>query len=522
MKESSWFTTIWRSSRKTTILDTEKPVIGIMSFEASRLMTKVANLWQVLSDKQMSRLQEELTNSLGTRKLVSDNHEYLMELALVEIIDNIKCVARGVARLGRKCTDPIYYNLDHIFDNPIESGVIWSGWSYKLKKMEKRVKKMRRFAAVTLQLCEELEVLSELENNLKRMQDNNADQMKLNEFEKKVMWQREEVNGLREMSAWERSYDYIVRLLLRSLFTIVERVKGVFGISTQIGSPGASDFPDDRCFVRSNSVSAFSVYPSNNLIQRSVSNLGDKPRKNLRIHHPPRAFCGTQAPLKPRGLAQIGSIRRCMTSDLDSPKVNGTVETFYSNKRLFRDQNGQKGQKPTLGDAALALHYANVIVFIERLALSPHFISSESREDLYHMLTTSIKNSLREKLHFSSNNNNLTVYSRDLASEWSSSMQKTLDWLAPLAHNMIKWHSERNFEKQNMGSGGNVLLVNTLHYADQVKSEDAITDLVLGLHYISRFGREVNDKAFMESACGRDSDEYFLHNHKLASITLYN
>ncbi|KAM0005988.1 hypothetical protein Hdeb2414_s0008g00286191 [Helianthus debilis subsp. tardiflorus] len=74
-------------------------------------------------------------------------------------------------------------------------------------------------------------------------------------------------------------------------------------------------------------------------------------------------------------------------------------------------------------------------------------------------------------------------------------MHITLEWLVQLAQNMIKWHSERNFEKQMMGSRGNVLLVNTLHYADQEKSEDAITDLVLGLHYVSRFGREINSKA---------------------------
>ncbi|MFS7990301.1 hypothetical protein Hanom_Chr11g01057171 [Helianthus anomalus] len=52
--------------------------------------------------------------------------------------------------------------------------------------MEKRVKKMKIFDADTLQLCEELKVLSELENGLKRLQYNNSNQMKLNEFEKKV------------------------------------------------------------------------------------------------------------------------------------------------------------------------------------------------------------------------------------------------------------------------------------------------------------------------------------------------
>ncbi|XP_076947563.1 protein PSK SIMULATOR 1-like [Bidens hawaiensis] len=500
LKESSWFTSIWKHSRKTAPLDPEKPVIGIMSFEVSRLMTKLANLWHVLSDKQMSRLQEELANSLGIRNLVSDNQDYLMQLALMEIVDNIKCVSKGVSRLGKKCTNLVYHNLDQVFDNIIEIDVNWIGWEYKFKKMDKRVKKMKRFAAVTLQLCEELEVLSELESGLKRLQDNNnSSQIKINEFEKKVMWQHEEVNGLREMSTWVRSYDHIVRLLLRSLFTIVERVKGVFVISP----------PDVPCLVRRNSVSALSDFPSKNSIRRWMSNLGYKQRKNVQPH-PPSVFCGAHTSSTTRSLTQFGLLKKCMTSDLDSPKVNATFQTPVNIilKGWSNGQHGQTSKKPTLGDAALALHYENVIIFIERLAISPHFINLESREDLYHMLTTNIKNSLKEKLNLESKND----FSRDIASEWSSSMQKTLDWLVPLAQNMIKWHSERNFEKQTMGSGS-VLLVNTLHYADQEKSEDAITNLVLGLHYVSRFGREINSKAFMGSSCDSNCDDYLFHDH---------
>lgn len=495
MKESSWFTTIWKPSRKPAILEPEKPVIGIMSFEVSRFMTKIANLWQFLTDKQMSQLQDQLSNSLGTQKLVSDDHNYLMKLALFEIIDNIKSVGQSVARLGKKSTDPIYHNLDHIFDNIFAIDVCWCGWEYRLKKMEKRVKKMKRFAAVTSQLYEELEVLYELENGLKRVQENNnnnTNQMKVQEFEKKVTWQREEVAGLSEMSVWVRPYDYIVRLLVRSLFTIVIRVKGVFGIwqrsLADIGSCEVSEVPNYSCFAQSNSISTLvSVYPSESSIKRSVSNLGYKA-------------------VKSRNMAHIRSFKRCMKSEV----IQTSNVLFDSKKRLSNDQ------KPTLGDAGLSLHYANVIIFIERLAISPHFIGPEAREDLYHMLTTRIKNSVKVGIKSEA----FKTYSRDLAYDWSSLMQKTLDWLAPLAHNMIKWHSERNFEKQGMGFGGSVLLVNTLHYADQVKSEDAITELVMGLHYVSKFGREINDKAFVGSSCGRECEDYSVHKCKIGSIAL--
>ncbi|KAL4560429.1 hypothetical protein LXL04_032580 [Taraxacum kok-saghyz] len=459
MKGTSWFTAIWKSSRKPTIPDPEKSTIGIMSFEVTKLMTKIANLWQILTDKQITELQDQLSNSLGTQKLVSDDQNYLVQLALNEILDNIKYVSQAVARLGKKSTDPIYHNLDHVFNNPIEIDVIRCGWEYKLKKMETRVKKMKRFAAVTSQLYEELEVLYELENDLKRMQENNnTDQMKLHEYEKKVMWQRVEVAGLREMSVWVRPYDYIIRLLVRSLFTIVGRVKGVFGITQRSSDCISRGGSESSCFARSNSISALvAVYPFERDIKRSISNLGDKAVKSRNLRH-------------------IG------------PLKTGYI-LFDPKKRLLNDK------KPTLGDTGLSLHYANLIIFIERLAISPHYISPELREDLYHMLTTRIKNSCKVKIRSEASK----VYSRDVAFEWSSLMQKTLDWLAPLAHNMINWHSERNFEKQKMGLGGNVLLVNTLHYADQVKCEDAITELVMGLHYVSRFGREINNKAFVGS-----------------------
>lgn len=45
------------------------------------------------------------------------------------------------------------------------------------------------------------------------------------------MRQRQEVKTLREMSPWVRTYDYIVRLLLRSLITVVKRIKHVFEIN---------------------------------------------------------------------------------------------------------------------------------------------------------------------------------------------------------------------------------------------------------------------------------------------------
>ncbi|XP_076924491.1 protein PSK SIMULATOR 1-like [Bidens hawaiensis] len=472
MKDSPWFPNMLHKNKG---VDPGSPMIGIFSFEASRLMSRLANLWHCLSDRQMSRLKEELRYSLGIRTLISDDHAYLINLALEEIVDTLKGVAASVSRFGKKCSDPVYHNLDRVFDNPFDIDLKWFGWEYRLKKMEKRVNKMKKFAAVMLQYYEELERLSDLESRLTKMQSNGVNQGQLHEFHQRVMWQREEVSGLRERSPYVRSFDYVVRLLVRSCFTIIERIKVVFGITTENRPLHVRDSPHGGCFVPKNSNSPLaraSVYPSEGSFKRSVSNLGHRP-----------VICGRYPSCRPHGLAQNDGFTRIKKGSF----------SFSSKQRLMI------GQQPTLGNAALALRYANIIIFIETLVMSTRVISSEARDDLYNMLTTNLKQLLRQKL-FLSKEESLLAYDERFASGRRSSVQRILDWLSPLAHNMIKWYSERNFEKQLMGSGGNVLLVQTLYYADLATSEITITELIVGLHYVSRFSQQLVDRSLMGSA----------------------
>ncbi|KAI8013921.1 hypothetical protein LOK49_LG05G00870 [Camellia lanceoleosa] len=145
----------------------------------------------------------------------------------------------------------------------------------------------------------------------------------------------------------------------------------------------------------------------------------------------------------------------------------------------------------------------------------PHLISLDARDDLYNMLPTSVKTSLRAKLKSFAKTLASSIYDAALAAEWSLALTKILEWLAPLAHNMIRWHSERNVEKQCMVPVTSILLVQTLHFANQVKTEAAIIELLMGLNYISRFGREIDGKAFMESAGRRACDGYLLQRDNI-------
>jgi hypothetical protein len=50
--------------------------------------------------------------------------------------------------------------------------------------------------------------------------------------------------------------------------------------------------------------------------------------------------------------------------------------------------------------------------------------------------------------------------------------------------------------------------VQTLYFANQEKAEAAITELLVGLNYIWRFGRGLNAQALQEDASSIMFDEY--------------
>lgn len=218
----SWLGNFWRGSRYKA-QEHEKATVGILSFEVVSLMSKVVKLWHCLSDVEILRLREEMARSVGIRKLVSEDDRYIMSLVLDEIIDNFVYVARAVVRLARRCADPVYHQIRSFFDDPMNNYIKWFGWEYKWKKME-------RFIAVTLQLTQEQEVLAELQQTVRRMKANPmSHHVKLFEFQQKAMWQIQVVRNLRELSPCNRTYDYTVRLLARSLFTILEKMIHAFG-----------------------------------------------------------------------------------------------------------------------------------------------------------------------------------------------------------------------------------------------------------------------------------------------------
>ncbi|KAJ6876147.1 protein PSK SIMULATOR 3-like [Populus alba x Populus x berolinensis] len=282
--------------------------------------------------------------------------------------------------------------------------------------MEAKTKKLDRYVTVTATLYKEIEELSVLENGLRKALqcgelEGTTKEQKVLDLQQKIFWQRQEVKYLKDRSLWNRSFDTAVLILAKSIFTILARIKLVFGIAH--GYP--TSLP--RCL----SASA-TVHPTEN----------------------PTTCNFVSGPLK--------------ISKLEGNKDFSTG-FFETNSKLLSPP------ATTLGAAALALHYANLIIILEKMIKSPQLVGIDARDDLYAMLPNSI-----------------------------------LGWLSPLAHNMIKWQSERSFEQQNLVPKTNVFLLQTLFFANKEKTEAAITELLVGLNYIWRFEREMTAKALFECA----------------------
>jgi len=157
----------------------------------------------------------------------------------------------------------------------------------------------------------------------------------------------------------------------------------------------------------------------------------------------------------------------------------------------------------TVGGSALALHYANIVIIIEKLLRYPHLVGEEARDDLYQMLPLSLKVALRKNLK--TYVKSMAIYDAFLAHDWQEMLEKTLAWLAPMAHNMIRWQTERNFEQQQIVLKGNVLLLQTLYFADREKTEAVICELLVGLNYICRYEQQQN--ALLDCSSSLDFDD---------------
>ncbi|KAK6926347.1 protein of unknown function DUF3475 [Dillenia turbinata] len=445
-----------------------KSNVGVLAFEIAGLMSKILHLWQSLSDKNIIRLKNDSISLEGVRKIVSSDESFLLNLACAEMIENLRLIAKSISCISKRCEDSNFRSFDRVFEEFANAGRDIHNWVLSCKEMEAKNKKMDRYISLTSSLHKEMDELSTLENSLRKLVlcDHNKqkqkeqysikEQNKMIDLQQKILWQKQEVKYLKESSLWSRSFDTVVSLLSKSSFTVLARIKHVFGFNQGLY---AASLP------RSLSASAM-VHPSD--------------------QNPPPLPCPFVSGPPKASSPDSEVIKHVMV--VDNSKSGKEFSFFETNSKLL------KPSATTLGSAALALHYANLIIVMDKMIKSPHLVGIDARDDLYAMLPSSIRSSLRARLKGIGFSGTDPV----LAGEWRDALGRILGWLLPLAHNMIKWQSERSFEHQNLVPKTNVLLLQTLFFASKEKTEAAITELLVGLNYIWRFEREMEAKALFE------------------------
>lgn len=563
----------------------DKVRIGILAFEVANVMSKSVQLWQSLTDQEVRRLRAEVIKSEGVLNLVSDNESVLLSLACMEKLQDLTAVAFAVSRLGKRCHEAALIGFEHIYNDILKHCIDARELEFPHKEMEAKMKKMERYICSTSNLYQELEILAEVEQALRRLQEDDDPSQKDNVFalEQKVVWQRQEIKYLKEISLWNRTYDKIVSVLARSVCTLYGRIIRVFGFPIvgwpqilSVSKNGEAEYSGSTtsCLsveepkLSNGSVnglispippgrvsSALNPSPSDSepYLSNRLSTSGP-PLNSIRgqslsastsngfMVSPPHQSTESYIPLSlcfspGRQFSQQRSLSANYDSRVDESIGSSPMSTPYhddftcqgrdsgmlypngepispfvvrgTNKYFFDPKVRLQNAPPsTLGGTALALHYSNVIIIVEKMVRYPQLISQDARDDLYHMLPKSVRMALRARLRACTRSCASPDCDDAGAADWKEMLERVLGWLAPLAHNMIRWQSEHNFEQQQVVSKTNVLLLQTLYFADQVKAEAAIAELLVGLNYLWRHDRDSKANSLMEYASNRDIDEY--------------
>ncbi|XP_057538849.1 uncharacterized protein LOC130816712 [Amaranthus tricolor] len=512
-----------------------KQTIGILSFEVANVMSKLIHLHQSVSDQEISKLKNEIIKSEGVKKLVSCDESYLLELAYAEKLDDLNRVAEVVSRLGKKCTEPVLLGFEHVYGDIISGKIEIKEYGFLVKDMEGMIRKMERYVGFTANLYGELEVLDELEKvNNKCQLNQNGESYRA--IQQKLSWKKQDVRHLKEISLWNQTYDKVVELLARTVCTLYAKICVAFGNrncgkTESVKSIGKVESKHSLRVISLSSERCEKKLPTQLSLNKGEIDLFDLRRDFVypcapspgrifmeclslsssasRVDDDEDDYSFSDQDRHASGHSIMNGMEREHSIDSKVGFYNGgdqgkvcysmSASRFGPKSRL-----GTHATPSTVGGSALALHYANVIIVIEKLLCYPHLVGDEARDDLYEMLPSSLRKSLRMNLksHFK----NLAIFDGALAHDWKEKLDQILKWLAPLAHNTIRWQSERNFEQQQIVKRTNVLLLQTLYFADREKTESAVCDFLVGLNYICRYEHQQN--ALLDCASSFDFGDW--------------
>ncbi|KAK3039303.1 hypothetical protein RJ639_026687 [Escallonia herrerae] len=153
--------------------------------------------------------------------------------------------------------------------------------------------------------------------------------------------------------------------------------------------------------------------------------------------------------------------------------INGILLKIYVGPAITDGDRPVKNHHQKLGSAGLALHYANIVGQIDTLVTRSSSVPPSTRDNLYQGLPPSIKSAFRSKLQSFQSKEELSVQ------QIKAEMEKTLQWLVPIATNTTKSEVNRKPTGQI-----DLIRIETLHHADRERTEAYILELVVWLHHL--------------------------------------
>jgi hypothetical protein len=434
--------------------------LGILAFEAAVAMSRLVSLHLALSDAEVRRLRGDALRAEGVARLTSTDQVHLLRLACGELVADLDRSADAAARIGARCgaSAPLLRDFDRVYADAklgrlaqLDAAVGFS------RGARKRFRKMERHVAATARLYAEMDALGELEASERRMEQwmrhsgpipaqttaAPGKRQPASEPGEKLMRelkaQRHKVRKLMESSLWSVPAAMAAKLMVKSVLAVLARVSVAFGTSV----PGLPQLTVGRAWPLGHS----------------------------------------SGPLH-RGAAPDAATRH-------------SAPIFRQNDPASSPLEQVKPSSSTVGGSGMELRYANVILSAESLLPAagggeevPVGIDLSRRDALYKMLPVSIREAVNVRLRESCRGQP-PVVDEEAAAASRGAVERVLRWLGPMARDTVRWHDERSMERaQRFSMRPRALMVQTLHFADQRKADDAIVEVLVDLSCVCWYDDE--------------------------------
>ncbi|KAK7350043.1 hypothetical protein VNO77_08089 [Canavalia gladiata] len=450
----------------------ETNTLGILAFDAGKTMCSLISLYHSLADEEISILRNEVIKSKGVAYLNSQHECFLLNLAAAERLEELDAIVDTVARLGRKCSDLSLAHKDLVYSD-LKLGLIdLRKVSYNSRNTKKIIEKMEKFVSSTASLYSAMEFMAEIEAaERKRQRWKIIGSTNFNYHTQNLDYYRKQVQHYKEVSLWNQSFDKTVGIMAKALCIVYARICSVFGAYIS------------NCNCYNNNIKKKDIlygfdYCCCLLEHRELY------RKNLCLHEESLQKRVTKSGPIPKANNKTSVIRFLNHSlPLDFNEDGEIDKTKKNNNKVLKLAPAR-----TTGGAGLAVRYANVILLAERFLHAPATVGEDAREMLYEMLPARLREKVRAKLRGRWRQRE-EEEGEALAEGWRDAVEELMEWLAPVAHDTVRWQEEQHMEKARFEVKTTTLLLQTLHYSDLEKVETAIVEVLVGLSCVYWYER---------------------------------